>query len=398
MNVRAGNMPRPARRFPLTMSMTWSVKTGLTNVLFDFRNPPFSSRFDHDTSLTFDGVIMKSSPIRFAPLLLLLPWDKSSIDALALISPHRSTTSPRTRSRLLLSAPNTNEPTTTTLWTSAGGDDGSNLNRYNVPFEKAVEKWTAVVRPPNDLQDGGIFLGCRTDKDYFVDTVKTAFTRRPGSGLGIVLLELQSREEDGVGIVVVEDLVEGGSAASSALVPGDSIVQIDVTTNDDNGEATTARVQTECLNYDRTIDAILSLPSSDATEQTVVVTAKRIRRRPKVRVTFQYPPAQKESDMTLELFAGENLRRSMLVRGIKLNDPLARRFDSGGTGDCGAEGTCATCSVSVTRGMELLNPKGTTESQILAQNPRWRMACRTVVGYGMQEGEITIRVNPKQWS
>jgi 2Fe-2S iron-sulfur cluster binding domain len=243
-------------------------------------------------------------------------------------------------------------------------------------------------------------LGCRTDKDYFVDTVKTAFTRRPGSGLGIVLLELQSREEDGVGIVVVEDLVEGGSASTSGLVPGDSIVHIDVTANDNNGdnEATAARVQTECLNYDRTIDAILSLPASDAAEQTVVVTAKRIRRRPKVKVTFQYPPAQKESEMTLELFAGENLRRSMLVRGIKLNDPLARRFDSGGTGDCGAEGTCATCSVSVTRGMELLNPKGTTESQILAQNPRWRMACRTVVGYGMQEGEITIRVSPKQWS
>jgi 2Fe-2S iron-sulfur cluster binding domain len=334
--------------------------------------------------------------------------------ASALLSPHQHTTSPRTRSplprghatqnfvSLLLTATNTNEPTAAAGSTSSSSsstaiNDDTYMNRYNVPFETAVEQWTAVLRPPNDLQDAGIFLGCRTDKDYYVDTVKTSFQRKPGSGLGIVLLELQSREADGVGIVVVEDVVEGGSASSSELIPGDSIVQIDVS---NDGEATTARVQTECLNYDRTIDAILSLPpGSDAADvQTVVVTAKRIRRRPKVRVTFQYPPSQRESDLTLELFAGENLRRSMLVRGIKLNDPLARRFDSGGTGDCGAEGTCATCSVSVTRGMELLNDMGTTESQILAKNPRWRMACRTVVGYGMQEGEITIRVNPKQWS
>jgi 2Fe-2S iron-sulfur cluster binding domain len=340
------------------------------------------------------------------------------MDASALLSPHQRTTSPRTRSPLprgrveppiknivsLLTATNTNEPTAAAGSPSSSSaiNDDTYMNRYNVPFETAVEQWTAVMRPPNDLQDAGIFLGCRTDKDYYVDTVKTSFQRHPGSGLGIVLLELQSREADGVGIVVVEELVEGGSASSSDLIPGDSIVQLDVSNDSgSNSKAATARVQTECLNYDRTIDAIMSLPpGSDAAEdvQTVVVTAKRIRRRPKVRVTFQYPPSQKESDLTLELFAGENLRRSMLVRGIKLNDPLARRFDSGGTGDCGAEGTCATCSVSVTRGVELLNPMGMTESQILAKNPRWRMACRTVVGYGMQEGEITIRVNPKQWS
>jgi 2Fe-2S iron-sulfur cluster binding domain len=395
--------------------MTWSLKPVAPTYVWNsslFASSP-AILVDHDdTSRTvLDRSTMKS--LGFAPLLLLLrPWRKSSMDVDALLSPHQHATSPRTRSPLpptknfvsLRTATNTNEPTAAAGSSSAINDD-TYMNRYNVLFETAVEKWTAVLRPPNDLQDAGIFLGCRTDKDYYVDTVKTSFQRNPGSGLGIVLLELQSRDADGVGIVVVEDVVEGGSAASSGLIPGDSIVQIDVSndsnsSNNGDNKAATARVQTECLNYDRTIDAILSLPPcSDAADvQTVVVTAKRIRRRPKVRVTFQYPPSQRESDLTLELFAGENLRRSMLVRGIKLNDPLARRFDSGGTGDCGAEGTCATCSVSVTRGMELLNDMGMTESQILAKNPRWRMACRTVVGYGMQEGEITIRVNPKQWS
>jgi hypothetical protein len=278
-----------------------------------------------------------------------------------------------------------------------GNSDG--LDQYNVPVETCIDEWTAVLRAETDLQEAGVYLDCRSQKDYYVDTVKKTFSRSPDSGLGILLLELQSREEDGVGIVIVEGLVEGGSASDSGLIPGDSIVQIDVV----QADGSTARVQTECLNFDKTVEAIQSLPTPVAddrevkSEQTVVATAKRIRRRPKVKVTFQYPPSQQEADLTLELFAGENLRRSMLVRGIKLNDPLARRFDSGGTGDCGAEGTCATCSVSIVRGSELLSPMGPTETQILARNPRWRMACRTFVGYGMQEGELTVRVNPRQW-
>jgi ferredoxin len=114
-------------------------------------------------------------------------------------------------------------------------------------------------------------------------------------------------------------------------------------------------------------------------------------------VKLQYPPAQNEPDTTIELFAGENLRRAMLTRGIKLNDKLSRRFDSGGTGDCGADGTCATCVVAIVKGEEILSPQKMQEKQILIKNPRWRLACKTTVGYGFQEGELTIRVNPRQW-
>jgi ferredoxin len=115
-------------------------------------------------------------------------------------------------------------------------------------------------------------------------------------------------------------------------------------------------------------------------------------------VKLQYPPESKEPDVFIELFAGENLRRAMLTRGVKLNDALARRFDSGGTGDCGAEGTCATCVVKVTKGMELLSPAKQQEAQILSQKPKWRLACKAVVGYGMSQGDLTIQVNPRQWN
>jgi Na+-transporting NADH:ubiquinone oxidoreductase subunit NqrF len=114
-------------------------------------------------------------------------------------------------------------------------------------------------------------------------------------------------------------------------------------------------------------------------------------------VTLKYPPSQDEKDSTLELFAGENLRLGMLVRGVKLNDPLARRFDTKSEGNCGAGGLCRTCSVSVLRGADLLNPQKPAEKQMLQDNPRWRLGCKAFVGYGMKEGEMVVQVNPNQW-
>ncbi len=60
-------------------------------------------------------------------------------------------------------------------------------------------------------------------------------------------------------------------------------------------------------------------------------------------------------------------------------------------------GLCRTCSVVVQSGMDLLNPQRLSEKQMLADAPRWRLACKAIVGYGMKEGEMTIRVNPNQW-
>ena len=75
----------------------------------------------------------------------------------------------------------------------------------------------------------------------------------------------------------------------------------------------------------------------------------------------------------------------------------AERFDSGGSGDCGSDGTCATCVVGITKGKELLNPMNKQESQILANKPRWRMACKAIVGYGMEDGDLTLQISPRQW-
>lgn len=280
------------------------------------------------------------------------------------------------------------------------------MNTYNLPMNQIAEEWTANLVPQSSLRQEGIYLGAKSSKVIMVDTVKVSLRRRPGQGLGLELMEIAGGREDGYGITLINGIVEGGIAEGSEVCVGDSIAQIDVQKQrrvNDGSDGELSEVQDiesidiECFGYDKTVEAIGSLPPAESEDESIVFTLKRLRRKPKVMVRLQYPPAQEEPDTIIELFAGENLRRAMLTRGVKLNDKLSERFDNGGRGDCGAEGTCATCVVAVQEGDNLLNEAKIQEKQILAKNPRWRLACKAIVGYGMKEGEMTIRVNPRQW-
>ncbi|CAJ1945107.1 unnamed protein product [Cylindrotheca closterium] len=282
------------------------------------------------------------------------------------------------------------------------GDTIVDMNKYNLPLEEVANEWTANVVAESSLREAGIYLGAKNDKSVYVDTLAVGIPRRVGEGLGIQLLEIAGGREDGLGITVVDGIVEGSCADGTEVLAGDSIAAVTLRKSKKGSDGLSDfeqvdSIATECFGYDKTVEALMSLPPPEGEGEVIVLTLKRLRRKPKVTVKLQYPPQQNEPDATIELFAGENLRRAMLVRGVKLNDPLSLRFDSGGTGNCGADGTCATCVVGVLQGDDLLSPKGQQEEQILKKNPRWRMACKTVVGYGQQEGDMTIRVNPRQW-
>lgn len=284
-------------------------------------------------------------------------------------------------------------PSTVTAFSSPAVS-GVDPNSYNVPFEKAVEEWTAEIHTQSSMMEEGIFLAARDRKNIAPEPVTTVLTRtnQPGGGLGLELEELLGGREDGVGVTTIAGVVEGGNGVGTGILPGDCLVSLQPLGDGENDVG--PAIMLECLDFERTVDGILSLPPD---WERLRVGVKRLRRRPKVEVRLQFPPEQKEDDQVLELFAGENLRRAMLTRGVKLNDALSARFDSGGRGDCGAEGTCATCVVSVIQGVHLLNEQSIQEEQILRKNPRWRFACRAVVGHGNQEGSVTLKVNPRQW-
>jgi ferredoxin len=288
------------------------------------------------------------------------------------------------------------------------GPASVDMNQYNLPLNKIEEEWTANFVQKTAEKEQGVFLGAKNESENFVDTVMVTFPRSMDTGLGIELTELAGGRDDGLGITVVTGLVPGGSADGAGILPGDSITEVSVVRmkRQTGGDSLLVleekqqqwNVRTECFSYDATVDAILSLPFFvEGYEDIFTLKMKRLRRKPMVTVKLQYPPEQNEPDTTIEMFAGENLRQGMLVRGVKLNDPLAQRFDTKSEGNCGAGGLCRTCSVSVLNGGELLNPQRVAEEQMLRDNPRWRLACKAIVGFGMKEGEMTVRVNPKQW-
>eukprot|EP00534_Pseudo-nitzschia_fraudulenta_P007746 CAMPEP_0201144238 /NCGR_PEP_ID=MMETSP0851-20130426/6005_1 /ASSEMBLY_ACC=CAM_ASM_000631 /TAXON_ID=183588 /ORGANISM="Pseudo-nitzschia fraudulenta, Strain WWA7" /LENGTH=339 /DNA_ID=CAMNT_0047418893 /DNA_START=77 /DNA_END=1096 /DNA_ORIENTATION=- len=289
------------------------------------------------------------------------------------------------------------------------GEPAVDLNQYNLPYSIIQEGWKAnFVQKPTENQ-GRVRLEAKNGVEHYADVMIVTFPRKEenGGGLGIQLEELAGGRSDGVGITIVSGLVEGGSAENADLNEGDSLASISLirrkrqaTTNtmiSDNEEEFS--VALECLDYDQTVESIGKTipPVKKGFEDVFVLKVKRLRRLPRVTIRLQYPPEQNEPDATIEMFAGENLRQGMLVRGVKLNDPLARRFDTKSEGNCGAGGLCRTCSVCVMDGGDVLNPQRVAEKQMMQDTPRWRLACKAVVGYGMKEGEMIVRVNPNQW-
>jgi ferredoxin len=304
----------------------------------------------------------------------------------------------------------------TQILQGVGPCSAEHMNRYNIQeIDVIAQEWTATwVQKVND-NTARFRLGCRNNTSLFVDTVSVRYPRLEGAGLGLELQEIASSSVGGnrndlLGITLVTGLVEGGAAQAgqATILPGDSVAQISIVRSLDTKKQTTGPVEetqkifavdTECLGFDATVNAIQTeLPPYDPNFHDMwQLTLKRLRRRPYVTINLQYPPSQNEPDTSIRLYAGENLRQGMLGRGVTLNDPLAHRFDTKSSGNCGAGGLCRTCSVIVVRGADLLNQQRVNERTMLRDSPRWRLACKAIVGYGMKEGEMTIRVNPNQW-
>lgn len=259
----------------------------------------------------------------------------------------------------------------------------------------------------------------KNEKEHYADkfSIEIPLLINEGqTGLGIELVEIEGGRDDGLGVVIVNSVIPGGNADRAlknaneqreTIMYGDSIVAADllISRRDSKGDQTdVTSVKTECLGYTAMVDQLVELlsninQSNDIDSATIILTLKRLRRRPKINVKLEYPPSQNMKPEMITLQPGDNLRMAMLQRGVKLNDPLAQRYDGKptGSGNCGSGGLCRTCSVSVLRGGELLSPPNANEKKMMEDSPRWRLACKSWVGYGMKEGEVVIQVNPRQW-
>ncbi len=225
------------------------------------------------------------------------------------------------------------------------GPASVNMDVYNIPPDEIMGEWKANFVQKANENTAKVALACQSP-EYFIDSLTINFPRNPEEGLGLSLVELAGGRGDGLGITIVSEVSGAAASAEGAsILYGDSLAFVGLVRtakklSEGKSVVKEYTVATECLDYEATVEAISSLPSANADEfeDTWVLKVKRIRRKPKISVRLLYPPSQKEEDVTLELFAGENLRQGMLVRGIKLNDPLAKRFDTKNSGNCGAGG------------------------------------------------------------
>ena len=245
-----------------------------------------------------------------------------------------------------------------------------------------LQNWKLMKR--DDSGDGGFLLDAANAeleaKEVFVEIPRS----ESNPSLGILLDEIFGNDD--AGVVIVEGLVEGGNGekASVPLLPGDALVAAGVP----GGPFT----RIEGLNFDDTVGVLGSL---DVGAGKVVLGVKRLAKRPAVKLTIRFPQSEGRDDEVLKLYKGNNLRRTIMARGVKLNDPLARRFDAGiGTGDCGGEGCCCTCAMEIESGSELLNPQKTQEEQMLRRFPRWRLGCKAYIEDLEEDKEMVVKVRP----
>ncbi|VEU45047.1 unnamed protein product [Pseudo-nitzschia multistriata] len=262
-------------------------------------------------------------------------------------------------------------------------------NRYNVDLETAADLWTVSVSADNrlDRAAGVPFLDSKS-KDHFVDDVSVVVSRN--GGMGIELLELAGGRDDDYGLTIVSGV--SGNAEKAGVIAGDSIAGVEVNKVGGSGtnvEESSEAFDCECRNFDATIGLLGSFPPDI---ESLTLKIKRIRRWPKVKVVVAYPPSQcadgVDNEETVELFAGENLKRALQTRGIVFEDRDAAKCDF-----CGGK-----CTVSIDTGMQLMSPKGLTEEKLMKNNPKCRLSCKTVVGYNMQEGNVRLRINLNEWN
>lgn len=240
-----------------------------------------------------------------------------------------------------------------------------------------------------DLEEGVFGLESQ-DSAYALEVIHTSVALDVDTGaLGLVLTEMAGNA-DGRGLVLVSDVTGPAKMADPAAIQvGDVITGVRTT----DGRV---RERTTGLNYERTMEAMGVVKEAALTggDGKVYLEIDRLVARSPLSVEVVQADG---SVLTIDALAGENLRRLLLRKSVKIYNRDTKRFDMPyATGDCAGEGLCGTCLVAVQKGAKLLNAKEGVEELITRGRPlSWRASCRTIVGPNNEGGKLRIRVQPQ---
>lgn len=257
-------------------------------------------------------------------------------------------------------------------------------------------RWRLVKTQERDSRTGRADPRWRADANCVDATVRHFnVTLNPNPGLGIELGELLLGSEEAP-LVLIEGVVEDGAAATHAAetqarggyacaMPYDTLIAVYP------GREGAPGYILEAAPYDATVEAIGNALSATPPGAPITLTLGRIVRRGRALVTAVDTDG---SESQFVCYEGENLRMGLLRRGLRLNDQTARRYDNkpAGTGDCGGNGLCATCVVSVLNGAGNLTPKRPSESNLLKRVARWRQSCRAYIQCPDDETDVEVRI------
>jgi hypothetical protein len=252
-----------------------------------------------------------------------------------------------------------------------------------------------------------------TDRNL-MERFKTITVTRLG-GIGLDLAEYNS---DGTcGTVLVNGVFEGSNAEQcreleqGGFQEGDILCSIAGVTAIKGTQTASSlaagepplSMKLEGLTLDNTIDRM----GYFGEYASVAIRVKRLSQRSVVTVKLRGPQGEDEGEVEVLSGYGVNLRTVLQSSGRRLYDPRTYRFDSPyQQGDCGGEGTCGTCVVSVLSGASVLNGRNRVENKALNnQNapPNYRWACRVWVAEepedvgaaGVAEREVVVKLRPQ---
>lgn len=225
------------------------------------------------------------------------------------------------------------------------------------------------------------------DPLYGIENIHTKIRMDPDHSLGLELTEVAHSDLDHRGLVLVSK-VTGLALHDTPIHVGDTIIGVFV--GDDFKESTTGR------DYDDTVE-ILGRAKEYALNHDDIITLElnRVVKKAQVKVVVENDD---NTETTLDALAGDNLRLLLMHKHVNLYDETTHRLDQPNVcGNCGGEGICGTCLVSIQEGMEHLNKVGPQESSILTNRPtNWRAACKTVVGADNKpDSTLRIRLHPQ---
>jgi len=257
-------------------------------------------------------------------------------------------------------------------------------------------RWRLVKTQERDPRTGRADARWRADGDCVDATVRHFnITLTPSPSLGIELGELLLGPEEAP-LCLVDGVINGGAAAAHAAeiqanggyawaMPNDALIAVYP------GREGAPGYILEAAPYDATVEAIGKALRATPPGMPITLTLGRIVRRGRALITAVEPDG---SESQFVCYEGENLRMGLLRRGLRLNDQSARRYDNkpAGTGDCGGNGLCATCVVSVLNGGANLTPKRPSEANLLSNVARWRQSCRAYVQCPADETDVEVRI------